>query len=178
MAYSRISPAHRNIGEFRRATRKRGAHSRTLSRRRRRQAPKFRTPTRLAAVQQAATAITDNRMAVRAMTERVRELRGKLHAAVVAFQTGGRRYTALDQARDFAATAQAERAKRLADVPAELRNKYGKAADFTRKRMENGPERGAFTGRRARTALCPGQSGRTGTGRSASRRKVQCMSTE
>ena len=106
------------------------------------------------AVQAAQRAIVDNRIAVRAMGERVRELRGKLHAAVVAFQSGGRRYTALDQARDFAATSQAERAKRLADVPAELRNKYGKAADFTRKRMQNGPQRGAVSqAGRARTGF-------------------------
>ncbi len=107
--------------------------------------PKISHADALAAVQQAERAITDNRYAVRAMTDRVRELRGKLHAAVVAYQSGGVRYTPLQQARDFAATSQAERAKRLADVPAELRSKYGSAAAFTRKIMRNGPSRGAVS---------------------------------
>jgi len=98
----------------------------------------------LANVQQAATAITDNRFMVRNATARVQTLRGKLHEAVSAFQAGGPRYTALQQARDYQAASQAERARR-ADVPPELRNKYGSAANYARKRMVNGPGRGSVT---------------------------------
>ena len=97
------------------------------------------------AVHKAQRAITDNRMTVRRAGERVRELRGKLHATVIAFQSGGRVYSPLQQARDFAATSQADRVKRLADVPPELRSKYGSAAAFARKIMRNGPSRGAVS---------------------------------
>jgi hypothetical protein len=67
-----------------------------------------------------------------------------LHEAVAAFQAGGVQYTALMQARDYQRTSQEERARR-ADVPPELRNKFGAAANFARKRMVNGPGRGAVS---------------------------------
>jgi hypothetical protein len=79
----------------------------------------------------------EHRREVMALTRLALEKRGKLAEAIQAFQAGAvegnveRRRMA--EVRDHLAASAAERARRMEQIPLELRGKYGTAAQFVRK---------------------------------------------
>jgi hypothetical protein len=96
----------------------------------------------VAAVKAAQQSLADCRNVVQARTRDLQSARGVLHDAIRAYIAGGEQFTPLDAARDFQATAQAQRKAR---ADAGLHGTSATANAFLRKQMKNGGNmRGSF----------------------------------
>lgn len=106
-------------------------------------APRLDYDTAMNQLRAAQDQLAESRRQVRALSAVANEKRGKLNEAIAVYQTGGQEGTAEERRmaniRATLATSQANRARKMESIPAELRGRYGSAAQFVRKQRQTPP---------------------------------------